>query len=274
MKFIPGFEPDPSADGKSCLVFTEKERALVVNPSGNPVHDHRVLKDLLRTEQREDEIHLGTLEGKNLSAFSLKGREELPEGLEWTDFIAVYRDTGHTDQYPLSRGKQLLEWNRTHRFCGACGTETLLSDSENARRCPDCGELWFPVIAPAIITRITRGDEILLAHNANFPEGLYSHIAGFADPGESLEQTIRREVREEVGLEVENIRFFGSQSWPMPHSLMMGFTAECTDPLAQPVPDGVEIHDARWFTKDSLPSIPSTGSIAGRMLIDYIGKGE
>lgn len=263
MKFIPGFVLDPSFS-KTYIIYSEKERSIVVNTEGSPF-----LSSFNRTDDAADHIFIGTMDHSNFMALSFRERIELPGDLEWLDFIKVYRAEEGDRQFPLSRGKQLLEWSRTHRFCGACGAQTIRSETEYAAHCPQCGEAGYPVIAPAVITRITRGDEILLAHNANFPEGLYSHVAGFVDPGETLEQTIRREVREEVGLEVENIRFFDSQSWPMPHSLMLAFTAECNDPKAQPRPDGIEILDARWFTRETMPEIPSTGSIAGRMLLDF-----
>ena len=163
-------------------------------------------------------------------------------------FLSLYNTNGRASEmvivlltqkfnYPVSRGKLLLEWRRTHRFCGSCGSETVLSGVEHVQKCPDCGESWYPRTAPAVIVRITRDNRILLAHNAHFPEGLFSHVAGFVDPGETLEQAIHREVLEEVGLRVQNIKFFGSQSWPMPHSLMLGFTAEAIDD-SEPIPDG------------------------------------
>lgn len=264
MKFIPAFESaEPS--GRSCyIIFSEKERSIVVDQKGFPF-----LNSFIQAENADEKIYIGTLDRLDCYVLSFKEKIGLPSDLEWADFKTVFRGVDGEDQFPLSRAKQLLEWSRTHQFCGACATKTERSKTENSYHCPQCYEAWYPVIAPAVITRITRGDEILLAHNVNFPDGLFSHVAGFVDPGESLEQTVRREVMEEVGLEVENIRFFDSQSWPMPHSLMLAFTAECTDSEAEPKPDGIEIDDARWFTRETMPEIPSTGSIAGRMLLDY-----
>jgi NAD+ diphosphatase len=264
MKFFPAIESTELSGVSRYIIFSEKERSIAVDQKGNPF-----LNSFPEAEKSDDNIYLGTMDDMACNAFSFREKIDLPDSLEWSEFIPVFRAMEGEDQFPLSRAKQLLEWSRTHRFCGACGAETVRSKTENAYHCSQCKEAWYPVIAPAVITRITRGDEILLAHNTNFPEGLYSHVAGFVDSGETLEQTVRREVMEEVGLEVENIRFFDSQSWPMPHSLMLAFTAECSDPDAVPKPDGKEIDDARWFTRETMPEIPSTGSIAGRMLLDY-----
>ena len=207
-------------------------------------------------------------EGQNIVCGELPENYPLPDSVEWISFRDVYTGMERDYQYSVSRAKQLLSWDRTHQFCGVCGTSTEVKELEPCRYCPSCGEMYYPRLAPAVIVRITRGDSILLAHNKNFPEGRYSHIAGFVEAGETLEQAVRREIREEVGLEVDNIRLFGSQPWPMPYSLMIAFTAEC--PEGEPVPDGVEIEDARWFTVDTIPMPPSNGSIAMAMLQDFI----
>lgn len=264
MKFIPSFAPEENAESRY-LVLAEKEQYIILDARGNPF--------LENPPEKGDgpEIFLGLLEGRNLFVLCRAEQTAPAEGQSWTEFYTAFRDMDHGIQNPVSRGKQLAEWRRLHRFCGNCGSPTQVSTKENVLTCPACGNLNYPVISPAVITRITRGDEILLAHNVNFPEGRFSHIAGFIEPGESVEDAIRREVAEEVGLRVDNIRFFSSQPWPMPHSLMLAFTAECVD-QGDPVPDGVEIDDARWFTRETMPDLPGSGSIAGRMLQDYLQK--
>ncbi len=269
MKFIPHFKSikmSPESGDTCLLVFSSSERQIVVDSQGSPFLDS--FPALHDTES----LIIGNLDGRECRCMSISGETELPEGYQWEEFRNLYRSFKDERQFPLGRARVLLEWRRTHRYCGACGSEMELSETEHASRCPGCGELRYPVIAPAVIIRITRGEEILLAHNANFPEGFFSHIAGFVDAGENLEQAVRREVMEEVSLEVENIRYYDSQSWPMPHSLMLAFTAECKDPAAEPCPDGVEIAEAGWFTRETMPEIPDTGSIAGKMLADWIQK--
>lgn len=163
------------------------------------------------------------------------------------------------------RAMHVVDWLTTHRYCGRCGTATTPSRTDRCMVCPACGLSAYPRIAPAIIVLVRRGEKALLARNAKFPTPFYSTLAGFSEIGESLEQTLVREVREEVGVGVGSIRYFGSQPWPFPHSLMIGFMAEWTD--GEIVADGAEIADARWFSVDDLPPIPPPISIA-RQLID------
>jgi NAD+ diphosphatase len=189
--------------------------------------------------------------------------------------LAAPLDVGKLrDIYPLlgdarfalaGRATQVVEWAATHSFCGRCATRTVRESAERCMRCPACGLLAYPRIAPAVIVLVRRGDEALLARGARFPGRFYSTLAGFVEIGESLEETIAREVREEVGIEVKSSRYFGSQPWPFPHSLMVGFFAEWVSGDIRP--DGTEIIDARWFRADALPDVPPRLSIA-RHLID------
>ncbi len=163
------------------------------------------------------------------------------------------------------RANQLLEWDRTHAHCGACATATVREHHERARRCPACGLSAYPRISPAMMCLVTRGKSILLARNVNFPPGRYSALAGFLEAGESIEDAVHREVREEVGVSVKNLRYFASQSWPFPNSLMIAFTAEYAGGDLRP--NGHEIAEADWFDPGNLPQLPPEVSIA-RALID------
>jgi len=162
----------------------------------------------------------------------------------------------------LFRSYHIGQWRRDSRFCGTCGAANRDADTgETARQCPACGRIEFPRIVPAIITVITNdADEALLAHNKKFASGMYSLIAGFNEAGESLEATVAREIKEEVNLDVKDIRYIRSQPWPFPNSLMLGFTAQYSGGELRP--DGVEIEDARWFSRDNLPGLPGSGSIS------------
>jgi NAD+ diphosphatase len=166
------------------------------------------------------------------------------------------------------RATQTVEWAETHRFCGRCATPTQRIPSERCMRCPKCGLLGYPRISPAVIVLVRRGDEALLARGARFPGIFYSTLAGFVEIGESLEDTIAREIREEVGIEVARPRYFGSQPWPFPHSLMVGYFADWAS--GEITPDGDEILDARWFRVDALPAIPPPLSIARRLIDAWI----
>jgi len=162
-------------------------------------------------------------------------------------------------------GFQLMNWYSQNKFCGKCGSKTKEKDDERAIICPKCNTIVFPKISPAIIVAITCNDKILLAHNSNFPSNWYSLIAGYADIGESLEETVIREVKEEVGLDVKNIRYYKSQPWPFSGSMMIGFFAEADN--SQTIrPDNKEITSAAWFSKGNLPNHPTNISIAGEMI--------
>jgi NAD+ diphosphatase len=168
------------------------------------------------------------------------------------------------------RAVQIAHFGATHRFCGRCATATLREPSEHAVRCPACNLSAYPRLSPAIIVLVRRGPEALLAHSARFTTGFYSTLAGFVEPGESLEQTLVREVHEEVGIAVADMRYFGSQPWPFPHSLMLGFTAQYAG--GEIVVDGSEITDARWFRADALPPIPPKISIARRLIDAWVSE--
>jgi len=194
------------------------------------------------------------------------GREVgYPEGYRFTDLRSLHPALGERRWAIAGRAVQLVEWERSHRYCGRCSTPTEVAPGERARRCPACGLLAFPRLAPAVITLVERDGEALLAQGVNFGVPMYSCIAGFVEPGERLEEAVAREVLEEVGVAVDDVRYQGSQPWPFPHSLMIGFRARwtggdiCIDP--------VEIVDAAWFRADELPLIPPGVSIA-RTLID------
>jgi NAD+ diphosphatase len=168
----------------------------------------------------------------------------------------------------VGRASQLLDWDRDHQFCGRCGNPMRPDTLERAMRCEPCGTINYPRIAPCAIVLITRGEELLLARNANFPGPMYSTLAGFIEPGETVEETLVREVREEVGVEVCNLRYFQSQSWPFPNQLMLGFFADYAG--GDIVCDEVEIVDAQWFHVNELPMIPPVASVSGQLIQHYI----
>lgn len=165
----------------------------------------------------------------------------------------------------LGYAAQIATWARQHRFCGGCGVALQPLAGQRAMACPACHVHFYPRLSPSIIVLVTRGDHLLLARSPRFANGMYSTLAGFVEPGESIEACVHREVAEEVAVRVENLRYVTSQSWPFPHSLMLGFHADYAGGEIVPQPE--EIVDARWFALDQLPLLPPPGSIS-RYLID------
>lgn len=163
------------------------------------------------------------------------------------------------------KASSIINWDKNHQFCGRCGHETVHESHSFERRCPACSLLFYPRISPSVIVAIRHQDKILMARSPHFPAGAYGLIAGFVEPGESLEATVHREVFEEVGIKIKNLTYFGSQSWPFPDSIMMGFTADYES--GEINIDGIEISEAGWYRFDNLPGRPtSTISISSRLL--------
>ncbi len=221
--------------------------------------------------QAEAECHLGWLENTAWLALDCPV-PQMPSGDGWA-WWTLRQVVGLGDKlFSLAaRGRQLLRWRADHRFCGRCATPTEGPAHENALRCPACGLTHYPRIAPAIIVRVTRADHILLSRAPRFRPGMYSVQAGFVEAGENLEQALHRELWEELAIRVDNPRYFGSQTWPFPHSLMLAFTADYRDGELRLQPGEVEA--AAWFRADRLPELPPPGSIARRLVDDWRAPG-
>jgi len=181
-----------------------------------------------------------------------------------------------TEWTAAGRAVQLVAWGRTHRYCGRCGQETEAVAGDRSMRCTGCGLLAYPRLAPAVIALVHRTapdgeEEALLARGVQFALPMFSCLAGFVEPGETLEGAVQREVLEEVGVRVDDVRYQGSQPWPFPHSLMIGFFARWVE--GELVPDPTEIAEAGWFRRDALPSIPPSISIARRLIDTWVAGG-
>lgn len=203
----------------------------------------------------------------------VEAETEPPSGMADMSFEGLRGLYGRLDDQSFwlaARAVQIVDWDRTHQFCGRCATPTHHQPEERAKKCPNCGLTSYPRLAPAIIVRVERVGEdgrrqILLARNQRFRRGFYSVLAGFVEPGETLEECVQREIYEETSILVNNIRYFGSQPWPFPHSLMIAFVADYAEGEIEV--DGVELDEAYWFSADNLPNIPPPISIS-RQLID------
>jgi NAD+ diphosphatase len=223
--------------------------------------------------------YLGYLENERLEQTDCYGAEIapgslLPEGMIADGLRQLYPRLGDLMFSLAGRAIQIVTWDRTHQFCGQCGTPTESLEHERAKHCPTCGLISYPRLSPAIIIAVVRhtheGHSLLLARNHRFPPGRFSVIAGYVEPGETLEECAWREVCEEVGIQIKNIRYFGSQPWPFPNSLMIGFTADYAGGEIRL--EEKEIAEAGWFAADALPGMPPKMSIA-RRLIDWFAAG-
>jgi NAD+ diphosphatase len=212
----------------------------------------------------KDSLLVGTWQGLPCYAAEL---DRLPESMagELMPVRSMFNLLSAEAVSLVGRAIQLLDWQKNHRFCGRCGAPTTIKAGEFAMLCSGCDLVVYPRISPAIMVLISRGDELLLARSHRFKPGVFSALAGFVEAGETFEQCAKREVREEVGIEITNLRYFGSQPWPFPDSLMVAFFADYAGGTIQP--DPLEIEAAGWFLRDDLPLLPEPVSIA-RQLID------
>jgi len=211
-------------------------------------------------------VHLGFLDGQSCYAGALDTESFSDANFKLNNVRALFGLLPDELIWIAGRANQLIYWSQTHRYCGKCGHETVDKADERAKLCPRCQHVNYPRLSPAVIVAIIKDNQILLARNRSFKIPFYSVLAGFVEPGESLEDCVNREIKEEVGITVKNIRYFGSQPWPFPDSLMIAFVADHA--AGEVAIDGSEIIDAAWFSKDNLPKIPPRLSIA-RKLIDW-----
>jgi NAD+ diphosphatase len=207
--------------------------------------------------------YLGALAGVDCVAVRMPDDAPEPAGWRYAGLRSLFFALPEPLVALAARAFQIVEWDASHRYCGRCGTPTRDKAGERVKECPACGHVAYPRVSPAMMV-VTRGRELLLARAHRFPTAMYSALAGFVEPGETIEDCIHREVREEVGVEVAGITYFASQSWAFPHSLMIAFTAEYAGGELRP--DHTEIAEARWFACDAVPVLPPSVSIARRLI--------
>ena len=211
----------------------------------------------------ENALLVGQWQGRPCYAAEI---DSLPPSVagELVPVRSVYGLAGAEAFALAGRATQLMDWRKNHRYCGRCATPTTMKTTEFAMACPNCGLLAYPRISPAVMVLIGRGDELLLARSPHFKPGIFSALAGFVEAGETLEQCAVREVREEVGIEISNLRYFRSQPWPFPDSLMLAFFADYAG--GEITPDPSEIEAAGWFSRAALPPLPDQASIARHLI--------
>ena len=256
---------DPSRDGGWALVHCQ--HGFLLDPTG-------VLfpRDWLRRLELPvlSEQGLGYFDGDEVFLLELAHPAEVP-GASWQGLRHFMMQDEDADRFRmLGYAAQIGTWVNQHRFCGSCGHPMRQHQSERAMQCDACGLRQYPRISPSMIVLVTRGDELLLARSPRFAPGVYSTLAGFVEPGESAEQCVAREVREEVGVSIHPPRYICSQGWPFPHSLMLGYHAEYASGEIVMQPE--EIEDARWFSIHALPGLPAPRSIARYLIELYLAQ--
>jgi NAD+ diphosphatase len=243
--------------------FVFNSDKILINVKNNTIPFIKDLEEFNLNPLRK--IYLGTLMGHSCYAAEVEDTA-YPEGWDFKDLRYIYSNLEEDIYLLAGRAIQIINWDKNHQFCGKCGTPTETMDDEMAKFCPECGFTSFTRLSPAVITAIVKDRRLLMAKHTYTRSNMYGLIAGFVEAGETLEEAVKRETMEEVGLKVKNIKYFGSQPWPFPHSLMIGFTAEYESGEIEV--DGEEIAHAKWFGVNDLPVMPSRISIA-RELIDW-----
>lgn len=270
-RFTPGFSSqviaNNNADTLYVVLVDEFQVLMSDSPDWEPLDQFTwQFSGLNAIEQH----HIGYYDQKPCIAVKVSHQSVLPDGYRWEAVRnLLMRNSVSTSHFEMiGSGMQIFNWEQSHQFCGKCGEPTQLHGEERARVCSPCGIHYYPRLSPCVIALITRGDECLLAKHARSKTDFYSPLAGFIEPGETVENALRREVEEEVALSVKNLQYFGSQPWPYPGQLMIGFYAEYD--AGDIEVDGVEIIDARWFHYRELPKVPAVGSLSGKLISHFV----
>jgi NAD+ diphosphatase len=260
--FTPLYALPAALPGESLVFAFRDAKILVGGTEEAPIVPTLAAIDAARVVGAQH--FLGLLGTTPCVALGLADDAPEPAGMHYAGLRALFFKIPEPLLALAGRAFQIVEWDRTHRFCGRCGTPTQARGNERAKECPACGYIAYPRVSPAMMALVTRGRDLLLARATRFTTGMYSALAGFVEPGETIEDCVRREVREEVGLEVDGITYFASQSWAFPHSLMIAYTAEYAG--GEIKLEDAEIADAQWFSVDALPPVPPSVSIARKLI--------
>lgn len=263
MSFTPGRRPQPADERPPLGFLMDRGQVLVRLRDGKPclLEDQDLALLGLRASAG---LFIGATEDHACLLGHGNAAQPVPEGFAWVELRSLFGVLEEELFWIAGRASHLALWDLAHRHCGACGEPMALKPEEWAKVCPACGQVYYPQISPAVIVAVRDGERILLARNRHYRHPFFSVLAGFVEPGEDLESAIHREILEEAGITVKNLRYFGSQPWPFPSSLMIAFTADYAGGELRPDPE--EILEASWFTRDNLPVIPASQSIARRLI--------
>lgn len=265
MKLHMSVKPDPETNDKEAFIFAFKEQLILVSEDNNGYCIPKVNEFAQAGLTGIRKLYLGILGTIPCYCLDLDPGTEVPGGFSLIGLRDLF-DHVDLELFTIAgHASQIVYWDKMHQFCGKCGAPAKYASSERAKICSDCKAVYYPKISPAVIVAVRKGNKLLLARNKKRRLGFFSVLAGFVEPGETLEECVAREVWEETGIEIKNIKYFSSQPWPFPNNLMIGFTADYAG--GEIKVDNYEIAEAAWFTPDNLPTIPGRISIA-RKLID------
>ena len=258
--FVRAYPPASPAPG-AALWLPFRDESLVVADGG------RLLGDDTPGLPVDAPMYLGTLDGLPCIAFRLPPDSALPDGTRAANLRALYGQTTDEEYALAGYALQMLEWQRTSVYCSVCATATVEHANDWARTCPACGYSRYPPVSPAVLILVHDGDRILLSHKPGWGKR-FSIFAGFVEPGESLEDCARREIMEEASITVEDVAYAGSQPWPFPHQIMLGFTMRYGS--GDPRPDPSELDDVQWFRYDALPELPPPLSLSRQLINQWV----
>ncbi len=267
LPFVPGHR-SPENPGENPILFAFRKRELLVTgdllmPSVEDIDAQGI--EAVRTQ------YLGQLDERHCYSAELPKDAKAGDGFRFADLRTLFATLDPVIHALAGRAVQIVEWDRTHQFCGACASPTELSTTDRSRSCPQCKIPTYPRLAPAMIVAVEKGDQILLARSPHFPAGIMSVLAGFVEPGESAEEAVIREVFEETAIVVKDVEYFSSQAWPFPNSLMLGFRAKYES--GEIAIDGEEIEAADWFSADAMPTaFPGNVSISQWLIRDFLER--
>jgi len=259
--------PAPPAGNETCHWFIFRGNEILVPEGNGPVQfqdTHRLFN-----LSSEAPIFIGMSGGMPCYAVALSSSPGPPQNYRFSDIRGLFGRTSDEFLGVAARASHILLFDRTTKFCGVCGAGNRMMETELAKRCPECDQVIYPRLSPAIIVLVRRDNEVLLARSPGFPPGVYSVVAGFVEPGETIEHAVHREVMEETGITICDLHYIGSQPWPFPDSLMIGFVASYAGGTIRA--DKTEIEDAAWFKRGELPGLPGRLSLS-RALIDLFEK--
>ena len=262
--FVYAYPPAQPAPGSALWLPFSKGELLM---HGSEPHLHRGTSESVASLNLCAPLYLGALDGVPCLAADFDPDLEVPEGWTTQSLRGLFGQFSEAEYALAGYASQLLYWRRTSGFCPVCGHKTEARDGDWGRLCPECGHVSYPHVTPATLILVENGPRLLLAHKPGWGNR-YSILAGFVEPGESLEECVRREALEETGIRLDHLAYAGSQPWPYPHQLMVGFTARYAG--GEIVVDGEELDHADWFTVDSLPELPSPVSLSRKMIDAWI----